>query len=106
MKRKKFGSGGMPSIEESLKSGNRVSRQVGAETRFMGAGPKPKPKTKASPSELEAAKSGARVGKQEGAEMKKMGMAKGGRLRAYAKGGKVTRGDGIAAKGHTKGKMR
>jgi hypothetical protein len=32
--------------------------------------------------------------------------AKGGSTKAYAKGGSVTRGDGIARKGHTKGKMR
>lgn len=99
MKKKirKFGSGGMPPIGDSVASGNRIAKQEGAEMRKMGVGPKPKPKPKATPSELEAAKSGARVGRQEGAEMKKMGLAK---------GGKVTRGDGIARKGHTKGKVR
>jgi hypothetical protein len=34
--------------------------------------------------------------------MKKGGMAK---MKKYAKGGKVTRGDGMCSKGHTKGKM-
>jgi hypothetical protein len=33
-----------------------------------------------------------------------VGMKKGGSVK-YAKGGKVTRGDGICKKGHTKGKM-
>ncbi len=33
------------------------------------------------------------------------GMRKGGKVKKMAKGGKVTRGDGIAKKGHTKGKM-
>lgn len=34
-----------------------------------------------------------------------MGMKKGGMAKGYAKGGKVTRGDGACMKGHTKGKM-
>ena len=33
------------------------------------------------------------------------GMKKGGKVKKYASGGKVTRGDGICKKGHTKGKM-
>jgi hypothetical protein len=33
------------------------------------------------------------------------GMKKGGKVKKMAKGGKVTRGDGICKKGHTKGKM-
>jgi len=33
-------------------------------------------------------------------------MRKGGKVKKMAKGGKVTRGDGICKKGHTKGKMR
>ena len=33
------------------------------------------------------------------------GMRKGGKVKKMAKGGKVTRGDGICKKGHTKGKM-
>ena len=33
------------------------------------------------------------------------GMRKGGKVKKMAKGGKVTRGDGIAKRGHTRGKM-
>ena len=36
---------------------------------------------------------------------KKGGMACGGKMKKYAKGGSVTRGDGACMKGHTKGKM-
>lgn len=32
-------------------------------------------------------------------------MKKGGKVKKYASGGKVTRGDGACKKGHTKGKM-
>ena len=32
------------------------------------------------------------------------GMKKGGKTKKYAKGGSVTRGDGIAERGHTKGR--
>lgn len=32
-------------------------------------------------------------------------MKKGGKVKKYAKGGSVTRGDGACKKGHTKGKM-
>ena len=35
-----------------------------------------------------------------------MGMKKGGMVKGYAKGGKVTRGDGACMKGHTKGMMK
>jgi hypothetical protein len=35
-----------------------------------------------------------------------MGMKKGGMVKGYAKGGSVTRGDGMCKKGHTKGTMR
>ena len=38
--------------------------------------------------------------------MRTMGMNKGGMVKGYAKGGKVTRGDGACMKGHTKGKMK
>jgi len=37
--------------------------------------------------------------------MRAMGMKKGGMVKGYAKGGKVTRGDGCCMKGRTKGKM-
>jgi hypothetical protein len=36
----------------------------------------------------------------------KSGMKCGGKVKAYAKGGSVTRGDGCAQRGHTKGKNR
>jgi hypothetical protein len=48
--------------------------------------------------------SARRVGRQEGDEMRKMGMKHGGAVKKYAKGG-VTRGDGCAMRGKTKGKM-
>jgi hypothetical protein len=38
--------------------------------------------------------------------MRAMGMKKGGTVKGYAKGGKVTRGDGACMKGHTKGMMK
>lgn len=88
---KGFSNGGMPSIEESIKSGNRVSRQVGEETKRMMP-----PKKRTMPSPGESVKSGNRIARQEGAEMRKMRMAKGG----------VTRADGCAVRGKTKGKMR
>ena len=87
---KKMANGGMPSIEESLKSGNRVSEQVGKETKRMMP-----PKKRTMPSPGESVKSGNRIARQEGAEMRKMRMAKGG----------VTRADGCAVRGKTKGKM-
>ena len=87
---KKMANGGMTSIEESIKSGNRVSRQVGEETKRMMP-----PKKRTMPSPSESVKSGNRIARQEGAEMRKMRMAKGG----------VTRGDGCAVRGKTKGKM-
>jgi hypothetical protein len=87
---KGFSNGGMPSIEESIKSGNRVSRQVGEETKRMMP-----PKKRTMPSPGESVKSGNRIARQEGAEMRKMRMAKGG----------VTRADGCAVRGKTKGKM-
>jgi hypothetical protein len=91
MKKRKFGSGGMPSMKESMESGNRVSRQVGEETRRMMP-----PKKRTMPSPGESVKSGNRISREEGAEMRKMKMAK---------GGSVTRGDGCAVRGKTKGKM-
>jgi hypothetical protein len=87
---KKMAKGGMPSIEESIKSGNRVSRQVGEETKRMMP-----PKKRTMPSPGESVKSGNRIAREEGAEMRKMRMAKGG----------VTRADGCAVRGKTKGKM-
>ena len=88
---KKMANGGMPSIEESIKSGNRVSEQVGKETKRMMP-----TKKRTMPSPGESVKSGNRISREEGAEMRKMRMAK---------GGSVTRGDGCAMRGKTKGKM-
>ena len=87
---KKMANGGMPSMRESMESGNRVSRQVGEETKRMMP-----PKKRTMPSPGESVKSGNRIARQEGAEMRKMRMAKGG----------VTRADGCAVRGKTKGKM-
>lgn len=42
--------------------------------------------------------------KRGGANAPAPTMRKGGKVKKMAKGGKVTRGDGIAKKGHTKGK--
>ena len=38
--------------------------------------------------------------------MRAMPMKKGGMVKTYAKGGNVTRGDGVCMKGKTKGMMR
>ena len=89
---KGFSNGGMPSIEESIKSGNRVSRQVGEETKRMMP-----PKKRTMPPPGESVKSGNRIARQEGAEMRKMRMAKGGSV--------SSRADGCAIKGKTKGKI-
>ena len=88
---KKMANGGMPSIEESLKSGNRVSEQVGKETKRMMP-----PKKRTMPSPGESVKSGNRMSGEDAKDLKA--------VKKYAKGG-VTRGDGIAKKGHTKGKI-
>ena len=87
----KYSNGGMPSIEESLKSGNRVSEQVGKETKRMMP-----PKKRTMPSPGESVKSGNRMSGEDAKDLKA--------VKKYAKGG-VTRGDGIAKKGHTKGKI-
>jgi len=87
----KYSKGGMPSIEESLKSGNRVSEQVGKETKRMMP-----PKKRTMPSPGESVKSGNRMSGEDAKDLKA--------VKKYAKGG-VTRGDGIAKKGHTKGKI-
>lgn len=96
MKKRKFGTGGMPSMKESMESGNRVSKQVGAETKKL------MPATRSTrPSVGDAIASGNRMSKKNAEDLKA--------VKKYAKGGKVKRyadGDGIAKKGHTKGKMR
>ena len=45
MKKRKFGSGGMPSTADTKKSVKRIEAQEDAEMRFMGVGQKPKKKT-------------------------------------------------------------
>lgn len=76
MKKRKFGSGGMPSIEESMKSGNRVSRQVGAETKKL------MPATRSTrPSVGDAIASGNRMSKKNAEDLKA--------VKKYAKGGKI-----------------
>lgn len=76
MKKRKFGSGGMPSIEESMKSGNRVSRQVGEETKRMMP-----PKKRTMPSPGESVKSGNRMYGENAKDLKA--------VKKYAKGGKI-----------------
>ena len=91
---KKMASGGMPSIEESLKSGNRVSEQVGKETKKLMP-----PKKRTMPSPGESVKSGNRMSGEDAKDLKA--------VKKYAKGGSVSkRADGCAIKGKTKGKMR
>jgi hypothetical protein len=90
---KKMASGGMPSIEESLKSGNRVSEQVGKETKKLMP-----PKKRTMPSPGESVKSGNRMSGEDAKDLKA--------VKKYAKGGSVSsRGDGCAVRGKTKGKM-
>ena len=92
---KKYASGGMPPIGDSVASGNRMGRQEGDEMRAMGM--LPKPKKRMMPPIGESVKSGNRMSKEDAKDARA--------VKKYAKGGKVTRGDGIAKKGHTKGKM-
>jgi hypothetical protein len=101
MKKRKFGSGGMPSIGETIKSGNRVAKQVGAENRALMPPKKSTmpPKKSTMPSIGESIKSGNRLSGENYKDMKA--------VKKYAKGGSVSsRADGIAKKGKTKGKMR
>lgn len=86
--KKRYAGGGMPSIEESLKSGNRVSRQVGEETKKMMP-----EKKRSMPPIGESIKSGNRMSKENAKDLKAVTKAKGGKV------------DGIARKGKTKGKM-
>ena len=74
MKKRKFGSGGMPSMKESMESGNRVSRQVGAETKKL------MPATRSTrPSVGDAIASGNRMSKKNAEDLKA--------VKKYAKGG-------------------
>jgi hypothetical protein len=80
----------MPSSAESAASGNRISKENAKDAKAVAkTTPRKRPSIAAS---MDSAK---RVGRQEGDEMRKMGMAKGG----------VTRADGCAVRGKTKGKM-
>ena len=74
MKKRKFGSGGMPSIGDSIASGNRVSRQVGDETKRMMP-----PKKRTMPSPGESVKSGNRMYGENAKDLKA--------VKKYAKGG-------------------
>jgi hypothetical protein len=88
MKKRKFGTGGMPSIEESIKSGNRVSRQVGEETKRMMP-----PKKRTMPSLGESVKSGNRMSRENAKDLKDVKKyAKGGKVRRYADGDLVMGG--------------
>jgi hypothetical protein len=88
MKKRKFGSGGMPSMKESMESGNRVSRQVGAETKKL------MPATRSTrPSVGDAIASGNRMSKKNAEDMKAVKKyAKGGKVRRYADGDLVMGG--------------
>jgi hypothetical protein len=82
MKKRKFGSGGMPSMKESMESGNRVSRQVGAETKKL------MPATRSTrPSVGDAIASGNRMSKKNAEDLKAVKKyAKGGNVKRYADG--------------------
>jgi hypothetical protein len=76
MKKRKFGSGGMPSMKESMESGNRVSRQVGAETKKL------MPATRSTrPSVGDAIASGNRMSKKNAEDLKA--------VKKYAAGGNI-----------------
>ena len=91
MMKKRYSRGGMPPIGESVKSGNRVSKQVGEETKRMMP-----EKKRTMPPIGESVKSGNRMSKENAKDMKAVSK--------YAKGG-VTRADGCAVRGKTKGRM-
>jgi hypothetical protein len=91
MKKRKFGSGGMPSIGESVKSGNRLSGENAKDLKAMT------PKKRTMPSPGESVKSGNRMSGEDAKDLKA--------VKKYAKGGSVTRADGCAVRGKTKGKM-
>ena len=89
----------MPSSAESAASGDRMSKENAKDAKAVAATtPRKRHSIAASMG------SARRVGRQEGDEMRKMGMKHGGAVKKYAKGG-VTRADGCAIKGKTKGKM-
>ena len=89
----------MPSSAESAASGDRMSKENAKDAKAVAATtPRKRPSIAASMG------SARRVGRQEGDEMRKMGMKHGGAVKKYAKGG-VTRADGCAVRGKTKGKI-
>jgi len=78
--------GKMPPLGESVKSGNRMAEEEGAEMRAMKA----RFGEKKRPSPADSAKSGNRIAKEEAAEARAMGVFKdGGKVRKYAVGGAV-----------------
>jgi hypothetical protein len=99
---KKAPASKMPSSAESAASGDRMSRENAKDAKAVAA---TTPSKKPTAAELATARSAARVSDQEGDERRKMGMKHGGAVKKYAKGGSVTRGDGIVKKGHTKGRI-
>lgn len=84
-KLRKFGSGGMPPIGDSVASGNRVSKQVGEETKRM----MPPKRRSGMPPIGDSVASGNRMSKENAKDLKAVTKAKGGKVKAYAKGGKV-----------------
>ena len=82
---RKYARGGMPSIADSIESGNRVSKQVGAETKKLMPAKKP-----SMPPVGESVKSGNRMSKENAKDMKAVSRAKGGKVKSrYADGGPV-----------------
>ena len=99
MKKRKFGTGGMPSIRESAESAERVKKLSDAEGLRMGVGQKPKkkpmPATRSTrPSVGDAIASGNRMSKKnyEDAEAVKK-YAKGGMIKKRYADGDLVMGD-------------
>jgi hypothetical protein len=89
---KKYARGGMPPIGDSVASGNRMSGENAKDAKAVA-----KTASRKMPPIGESVKSGNRMSKENAKDTKA--------VKKYAKGGSVTRGDGIAKKGKTKGKM-
>ena len=86
MKKRKFGTGGMPSIEESRKSGDRAEKMNRDEMQFMGVGQKPKkkpmPATRSTlPSMKDIVDAGNRASKKNAEDLKA--------VKKYAAGGNI-----------------
>jgi hypothetical protein len=92
MKKRKFGSGGMPSIRESAESAERVKKLNDAEGLRMGVGPKPKKKPMPAtrsirPSMKDIVAAGNRASKKDYEDMEAVKKyAKGGNVKRYADG--------------------